>query len=50
MMKAHSITRDEDSQHAYDATWAFQGGFNNHSRIARLKLRQYRIAMYLPIE
>ena len=40
-------TGNMNERSARDATWAFNGGLNNHSRAATRRMRELRIAKYI---
>jgi len=46
LLRTHAVDKagEKHGSMFYDATWAFQGGFNVHSRIARLKMKELRVA------
>lgn len=39
--------KDQNNELARDATWAFNGGLNNHSRAAKRRVCELRLAKYV---
>jgi stearoyl-CoA desaturase (delta-9 desaturase) len=47
MLRAYSIRRGGVGEKWRDATWAFDGGLNNHSRAAKRRMRELRVARFV---
>ena len=45
-MQKYSIKLARDVDAWRDADWAFNGGLNNHSRAARKRMQELRVAYY----
>lgn len=46
LLRRYSVRNNSDTTEARDATWAFDGGLNNHSRAAKRRMRELRVAKY----
>lgn len=46
LLQKYSIKQARDVDVWYDADWAFNGGLNNHSRAARKRMQELRVAYY----
>ncbi|KIY73482.1 hypothetical protein CYLTODRAFT_448812 [Cylindrobasidium torrendii FP15055 ss-10] len=47
LIRKYSIKINEPERTKEDATWAFEGGLNNHSRAARWRLEELRVARFV---
>lgn len=48
LLRQYTISVEEKGKEIKDATWAFDGGLNNHSRAARRRLVELVVAKYNP--
>jgi len=46
LLRRYSACTDGKNTETRDATWAFDGGLNNHSRTAKKRMRALRVAKY----
>jgi len=46
VLRKYSVKPDDIYISPRDATWAFEGGLNNHSRSARRRMREFRLARF----
>jgi len=46
LLRRYSVRTDNENTEARDATWAFDGGLNNHSRAAKKRMLALRVAKY----